>query len=229
MNFNFFPYEHLATEPLFYLYVAFSAILGYGFFWGKKVNHRLFKSAFEDLVSVVRPVDQTFTNIGGLIGYHATLTPPKKDPISQVDATITFLPRHSWLWMPVSKLIRKYDRLFITIHFRRAPIAEGHLIEKDYARFRGPKITNAERLQKEDVKWGSCDFILYFDNETIRQKLRQIVNRLADPGTVRHIAVVPEQQKSFIFMIPKKGNVATCLSPIYQWLPSLLKQEEKGK
>ncbi len=152
-----------------------------------------------------------------------TLKPPKQGPVEKVDATITFLPRHAWLWMPVSKLIRKYDRLFITLHLRQAPIAEGHLIEKGYARFRGPKITNADRLQSEALRWGNLDFILYFGNETIRQRLRNFVNKQPDPGTVRHIALVPEQKRSFIFMIPKTGTVAAALAPIYRWIPTLLK------
>ncbi len=218
-----FEYAHLAGEPLFYLFVALSFLLGTGYFWGKRTNNRIFRSAFSDLVSVVKPVDQTFTNIGGLIGYHATLRPPKQDPVERVDATITFLPRHAWLWMPISKLIRKYDRLFITLHLRRAPIAEGHLIEKGYARFRGPKITNADRLQSEAVRWGNLDFLLYFGNETIRQRLRNFMNKQPDPGMVRHIALVPEQKRSFIFMIPKTGTVAAALAPIYRWLPTILK------
>jgi hypothetical protein len=218
-----FEYAHLAGEPLFYLFIALSFLLGAGYFWGKRTNDRIFRSAFSDLVAVVKPVDQTFTNIGGLIGYHATLRPPKSAPVERVDATITFLPRQAWLWMPISKLIRKYDRLFITIHLRRAPIAEGHLIEKGYARFRGPKITNAEHLQREELKWGDYDFLLYFGNGAIRQRLRSFVGSHPGPGQVRHIALVPEQQRSFIFMIPKPGTVASALEPIYHWLPTMLK------
>jgi len=218
-----FEYAHLAGEPLFYLFIALSFLLGAGYFWGKRTNDRIFRSAFSDLVAVVKPVDQTFTNIGGLIGYHATLRPPKSEPVERVDATITFLPRHAWLWMPISKLIRKYDRLFITLHLRRAPIAEGHLIEKGYARFRGPKITNADRLQKEELKWGDYDFLLYSGNGTVRQKLRTFVGNHPGPGQVRHIALVPEQQRSFIFMIPKTGTVASALEPVYRWIPTMLK------
>ncbi|MCX7634971.1 MAG: hypothetical protein N2Z74_04420 [Syntrophales bacterium] len=218
---DLFPYEHLTAEPLFYLFIAFSALLGFGYFWGRRVNTRLFRSAFEDLVAAVQPVDQTFTNIGGLIGYHAVLHLPKKHPVERVDATITFLPRHAWLWMPVSKILRRYDRLFVTIHLRRPPVAEGHLIEKGYARFRGPKITNAERLGKEPIRWGGYDFIAYFSDEAMRRKLAKFVETNPDPGIVRHIALVPEQKRGFIFMIPKEGAVGPAFSPIFRWLTSM--------
>jgi len=218
-----FEYEHLASQPLFYLFIAFSLLLGYGYFWGKKVNFRLFRSAFNDLVDVVKPVDQTFTNIGGLIGYHANLVPRKSDPVEKVEATITFLPRHSWLWLPVSKLIRKYDRLFITMHLKSPPAGEGHLIETGYAGFRGPKITNAEHLRQEQVKWGSGDYRLYYQNNQIRDKLTRFLADNPEPGLVLHIALVPELKRCFVFMIPRRNAVGSGFAPIYRWLPTALK------
>jgi hypothetical protein len=220
-----FPYEHLIGEPLFYLFVAFSFLLGLGYFWGKRINNRLFLSAFNDLVEVVKPVDQKFTNIGGLIGHHANLLPPKQAPAERVDATITFLPRQAWLWMPISKLIRKYDRLFITIHLRREPVKEGHLIEKGYARFRGPKITNEERLRKEAITWGGREFWLYYENNAIRDHLLRFVRDQETPGELRHIAVVPDQKKCFVFLIPRMGEVARTFGPVYRWIPGILKEE----
>lgn len=220
-----FEYEYLTRDPLFYLFVAFSALLGFGYFWGKRVNTRIFRSAFDDLVSVVKPADQTFTNIGGLIGYHANLTMPRKSPIERVDATITFLPRHSWLWMPVSKLIRKYDRLFITLHLRQYTGAEGHLIEQIYSKFRGPKIENADRLNQESLTWGKQSFLLYYGNGKIRDQLRRLAADLPEPGNVRHIAIVPGQKRCFIFMIPREKQVAKDFSPVYRWILSQLGQE----
>ncbi len=221
-----FEHDYLAGQPLFYLFIAFSALLSFGYFWGKRYNERLFRASFQDLVEVVKPVDQTFTNIGGIIGYHAQLTPPKRSPFERIDATITFLPRHSWLWMPISKVLRKYDRLFVTIHLRRNPIAEGHLIETGYARFRGPKISNEAKLQKEEIAWGSMQFLLYYGSEDMRSRLRQFVEKHGDPGLLRHVALVPEQQKCFLFLIPRKDRVAGSFEPVYRWIPSVLKPEE---
>lgn len=222
-----FEFEYLTRQPLFYLFIAFSALLAFGYFWGKKKNHRIFVSAFNGLVDVVKPADQTFTNIGGLIGYHAELITRKSDPVEKVEATITFLSRHSWLWLPISKLIWQNDRLFITIHLKKAPLGEGHLIEAGYARFRGPKITNAERLQQETIQWGSWKFHLYYASQQVREKLAALVRGNPDPGVVRHIALVPELKRCFIFMIPRQSEVAKYLAPIYRWIPSILKQSKE--
>lgn len=218
-----FPNENIITQPVFYLFIAFSFFLGLSFFWGKRTNHGIFLSAFNDLMSVIKPVDQTFTNIGGLIGYHANFTPPKKSIIEKVDATITLLPRQSMLYLPISKLIRKYDRLFITIHLKSAPVSEGHLIETGYSRFRGPKITNADRMQRESIKWGGFDFFLYYEQDRMRKKLLEYVQSNPNPGIVRHIAIVPSERRCFVFMIPRRGEVAKSFGPVYDWVPSILK------
>ncbi|HOK06085.1 MAG TPA: hypothetical protein PK836_03045 [Syntrophales bacterium] len=223
MSFNLFEHEYIARQPLFYLFIAFSALLGYGFFRGRRVNEGIFRSAFQDLLDIVRPVDQTFVNIGGTIGYHATLTPPKGGPVTKVEATITFLPRQALLWMPISLIIRRWDRLFVTLHLSRPPVAEGHLIEKGYARFRGPKIANAHLLKREDLAWGGREFFLYWGSEAIRGHLRRFTQERPDPGRLRHLALVPSQRRAFVFMIPKAGQVARDLGPVYRWLPTVLK------
>jgi len=217
-----FEHEYIATQPLFYLFIAFSFTLGLGFFWGKRVNQRLFLSAFNDLLDVIKPVDQTFTNIGGFIGYHANFIAKKKSAVTRVDATITFLPRQAWLYYPISRLIRRWDRLFLTLYLKQAPPEEGHLIEVGYAGFRGPKIVNADRLNREKVRWGEQDFYLYYQGMKMRDALVRFMKENGDPGIVRHIAVVPEQQRCFVFMIPRKGEVGRYFGPIFQWVPSLI-------
>jgi len=71
-------YEHLITQPIFFIFVAVSFLLAFGYFWGRRYNRKIFLSAFNDLMEVVKPDEQTFTNIGGTIGYHANLYIKKK-------------------------------------------------------------------------------------------------------------------------------------------------------
>jgi hypothetical protein len=214
-------HEHLLTQPLFYLFIVMTLVVSYGYFWGRRKNKEIFLDAFNDLVRVVQPDDQTFTNIGGAIGYHANLFLSKKSPVKQVDATITLLPRHAWLYMPISKLIMRHDRLFITFYLRHQPPGEGHLIETKYASFRGPKITNAERLHREDLKWGNLYFSLYYDNLKMHDHLKKFMDLNPDPGILRHIAVVPDERKGFVFAVPRKKQVGRYMEPVYRWLPTI--------
>lgn len=218
-------HAHIITQPVFYLFVAFSVLLTYGYFRGRRQNKEIFLSAFNDIMKVFKPDDQIFTNIGGAVGYHANLFFKKKGAfLSQANATITMLPRHSWLYLPISKLIRKYDRLFIEMFPKNKPQEECHLIEEQYARFAGAKITETERLQKETVTWGKHTFYLYYETPETRSGLMNFIEKTPDPGVIRHIAVVPDQKKYFIFMIPQKGRVAKYLTPAYQWLSSTAKR-----
>ena len=214
-----FQHQNIVTTPLFLLFVGFSCLLSVVYYWGRRRNRKVFLAAFNDLVDVIHPDDQNFINIGGMVGYHANLLIEGKDnPFSKVEATITLLPRHSLLYMPISLMIMRFDRLFITLHQRGKLSGEGHLIEKRYAGFRGPKITNAHRMDKVEIKWGDYDFLLYFEQVPLRDRFLSFVQKNPDPGIIRHIAFVAHQRKCFLFMIPKIGRVKENLKPVYRWL-----------
>jgi len=224
-----FAHQEIITQPIFILFIGFSFALTLGYFWGKRKNHKIIVSACQDLVAVVEPEDQNFTNIGGAIGYHANLICKKGSPFSRVDATITLLPRHSWLYLPISKMIRKYDRMFITLYFDRPLSEEAHLIEARHAGLGQRKIRNAQRLKKEELKWGKYDFFLYYNSSKTHDAFIGFTRKNPEPGIIRHIAVVPDQKKGFVFLIPEKGKVHECFARIYEWLPSLGKDNESGR
>ncbi len=217
-------YANIVHQPIFFLFVGFSFLLTLGYFWGRRLNRKIYQAAFNGLVDVVKPDDQTFTNIGGAVGFHANLFVKKKGtPFSRVDATITLLPRHSWLYLPISKLIRKYDRLFITLYLKKPPSEEAHMIERKYSKFMGAKIENAHLMHHETVKWENFDFYLYYSSPEMLEKMRAFIKKNPAPGIIRHIALVPGQKKGFIFMIPKPDQVARYFALIYHWLPSVAK------
>jgi hypothetical protein len=216
-----FAHENIINQPVFFLLIAFSVLLTFGYFRGRRLNKSISLSALNDLVEVVRPDDQVFTNIGGAIGYHANLLIKKKGaPLSRVDATITLLPRHSWLYFPVSKLVKKFDRMFVTIYLKKGPSGEGHLIEAKYSKFGRSKITNASGLNKREVKWGEHDFYVFYKNKEMYDRLMEFIRTNPEPGTIRHIAIVPEGKKGFIFMVPAKDSVAKYLRPAYGFIIS---------
>ena len=220
--------DNILATPLFYLFIAFTFLLSFGYFRGRRRNKEIYQSAFKALVDIVKPNDQTFTVIGGVVGYHANFYMPKQHPLSQIDATITLLPRHSWLYLPISYLTRRFDRLFITLNCRAPlPPGEGHLIESSYARFRGAGITNEEKLQKEKLDWGNHRFYLYYDDKKTRDLLLSFVAENPDPGLIRHMALVPDKKRGFVFMIPRIGQVQDSFAPLYRWFLSTLKKEER--
>src|SRR6056297_354204 len=222
----------VTQQPIFYLFIAATILLTLGYSWGHRGNKRIFLSAFNALVDTLKPKDQSFTKIGGETGYHANLIPKKNSFIRRVDATITLLPRQSWLYLPFSLMTFRFDRLFIMLLFSKKAmglLSEGHLIEEKYSRFRGPKITNEDQLQREEFRWGERDFLLYYADETIKADLLDLKERIGKPEHLRHIAVVPDREQAFIFMIPKRGYVAQAFPVIYKWLNKMIERARSEK
>lgn len=215
----------VTDQPVFYLFVAATILLSLGYGWGKRRNRRIITSAFDAITAVLHPQDQTFTNIGGLTGYHANFIPQKNRLIKQVDATMTLLPRQSWLWYPFSRMIRRFDRLFLSFHLGKkaaGALREGHLIEKGYASFAGASIENADSLQKETFQWGKHTFFLYYKDETVKREMERCRDLVgATPGPLRHVALVPKRNRLFVFLIPVPGTVEHVVGTVYRWFSQL--------
>ncbi len=215
----------IVQQPLFYLFIAVTILISLGYSWGKRRNRRIYLSAFDAITRVIQPKDQQFTNIGGLTGYHANFVPHKNRFIRRLDATITMLPRQSWLYYPVSRLIRRFDRLFLAYHLSpkaAGVLQEGHLIEKGYSRFAGASIENEDSLTRETIDWGGLTFFFYYQDQQIRTRLEQLREQIGDPGPLRHVALVPEQDRLFVFMIPRIGQVEHVIATVTHWFTELV-------
>jgi len=176
--------------------------------------------------------DQTFTNIGGLTGYHANFVPHRNRSVKQVDATMTLLPRQSWLWYPFSRMIRRFDRLFLTFHLSpkvTGVLREGHLIEKSYSSFAGTKIANADSLRRETFQWGRRTFFLYYHDGAVKNRMEECRALIGDePGPLRHVALVPGQDRLFLFLIPVPGAVKGTVGAVYRWFSELVETHPKS-
>ena len=180
--------------------MAIGAFIVYSFHSGRRKNKEICTATFNELIKIFKPDDQTFTNIGGAVGHHGTFTFKERGSVSRIDVTLTLLPRQAPLYMPISKFLMKYDRLFISVYMRYPPPGEGHIIERGYTGFRGPVITNISRLRQMEFKWGDLAFFLYYEQDRMVDHFKKLVETLPDPGPIRHIAVVPDQRKGYIFM-----------------------------
>jgi hypothetical protein len=197
--------------------MVISAFIGISFHTGKRKNKEICTAIFKELMKVFKPDNQTFTNIGGVVGHHGTLSFKEQGSVSRIDVTLTLLPRQAPLYMPISKLLMRYDRLFISVYMRYPPPGEGHIIEKGYTGFRGPEITNISRLHQMEFKWDGLGFFLYYEQDRMIDRFRELVRSLPDPGPIRHIAIVPDQRKGFIFMGLQQESVGAYMAAVYDW------------
>jgi len=221
----------VTEQPVFYLFIAATILLTLGYSWGRRRNRRITRATFGAITEVLRPKDQQFTNIGGLTGYHANFIPHKNRYVKQVDATLTLLPRQSWLWYPFSRLTRRFDRLFLSFHLTpraSGALEEGHLIDKSYSGFGGAKIDNAERLECERLDWGGRTFFLYYANAWVKEQLEYCRKQLGEhPGPLRHVALVPERDRLFVFLIPRPAEVKPVVKTLNEWFMNLVAEPAK--
>ena len=207
-----------ATVSVLIVIVAIGAFIVFSFHSGKRKNREICTAIFNELMKVFKPDDQTFTNIGGAVGHHGTFSFKARGPVSRIDVTLTLLPRQAPLYMPISKLLMRNDRLFISVYMRYPPPGEGHIIEKDYTGFRGPEITNISRLHQMEFKWGDLDFFVYYEQDRMIEHFRKLIGYLPNPGPIRHSAIVPDQRKGYIFLGLQQEPIETYLSAVYDWL-----------
>jgi len=207
-----------ATVYVLIAIVTIGAFIVFSFHSGKRKNREICTATFNELVKVFKPDDQTFTNIGGVVGHHGTFSFKERSSVSRIDVTLTLLPRQAPLYMPISKFLMRNDRLFISVYMRYPPPGEGHIIEKGYTGFRGPEITNISRLHQMELQWGDLAFFLYYEQDRMIDRFRELVGSLPDPGPIRHIAIVPDQRKGFIFMGLQQEPIEAYLAAVYDWL-----------
>lgn len=213
--------EHFSQQPFFFVLALISAILTISYYWGNNINKKRFESIFKELIEVIKPEKQEYGNIGGTRQYYCDFTLKKESPLERVDAQFTFLPRHLLPYLPIALLIDKYDGLLMALHFKEKLRDEGHIIQADYAELRKAKIANADQLNKAFIKWGTQNYDIYYKSKKTYDRLKRLVDSIDDPGIVKHIALLPDQKKCFVFLVPKKGLVVKNLTPIYRWMLAL--------
>ena len=216
----------VTTQPVFYLFLAASLLLSLGYAWGKRKNTKIHLSTFNAIVGVLRPKDQTFTNIGGLTGYHANIIPKNSKVFRRVDLTLTLLARQSWLYLPFSLITKHTDRLYATFLFGKKvkpSFKEAHLIDRKLNLTNQGSIDDPGSFESEQVVWGERNFILYTKDEALKGAFKKLISTLTSPGGIRHISFVPAEGKVYLFLIPGYNTVAPVFEPLYEWITHTVK------
>ena len=216
-----FQYEHLIYTPAFYFLIALTLALTFGYTWGRRWNRKIVVNALDPLLVVFKARDQQFTNISGETGFHANIVPGNMRSVRRIDVTLTILPRQSWLYMPFSLLVRKFDRMQNFFYFNKRGKAlreEAHLIDVRFEKMMGNRVENVDTLECETVRWGDRTFHLYSASSRSREWLLHLKEKLGQPSSLRHVAIVPEKQRAYLFCIPKVGTVAPLMETFRDWL-----------
>lgn len=193
------------------------------YFLGMKKNRWLASVFAQETERVLHPVDTTYVNIGGAIGYHFTYS--LKQPFKKAEGTFTFLPRQSALYLPFTLLLGAQDRYYLTIHSELPLIGEGHIIERAYYQKVASTIQGIENFNQEErsrivnPKGKKRSFILLWDRPAVYEKLNILWNELDEVELLHHLCVYPENRHFYLFIKPETGKIEPLLRSFWSYIP----------
>ncbi len=193
---------------LFAVLVIFAGVATLQFFHGRKLNLLLMRNYVTTLEEVVKPKDQLYTWLGGYIGFKAEYK--VDDPvIEKVEATLTLLPRHSIVYLPISKIILGGDRLFLVVKSKYKLKGDVHAVKKGVYRFT-KGIDDEVEYKKEIVRVDSVEFQIFYKRRRDVDVLLAYLKRLP-VNSIKHLSVTPSTKVVYAFVIPSREVIEKVL------------------
>ena len=100
---------------LFYILLIFALSIVIQFQRGRRINLNLAKSVMEKIRTTFKGFEREYQWIGGLSGFQAILS---KGSV-KISILFLMLPRHSLLYLPISKVLKGGDWLSIRFEFKK--------------------------------------------------------------------------------------------------------------
>lgn len=191
------------------------------YFLGVKKNRWLGKTMSVQAENIFLPKDTEYINIGGAIGYNFVYK--LKSPWKEVKGTFTFVPRHSLFYVPISMLIGNADRFFLNIFTDKKLIGEGHIVEMHH--LRRAKIDEIDTMQSDRIERGGKTFVLFWRYGNLKDTLLQTLEAMPDPSSLAHFCCFRDNKTFFLYLKPKKGEIADNLKAFLACCPRYFRQE----
>jgi len=190
-------------DPLIALFVVVIILAGASVVWfykKRRVNLMILEKSIRILEKVYQPYDKKYTVIGIYVGYSALFKVLKK-ALRTVEVVTLLLPRQSLMYLPISKLTSRFDKIFIIYHYDKETHfpGEAHLVRKGYYRL-GIKraIHGIEKMRIEKTRIYGKEYYMIYNNRRVAEKLLSLIQNLKDPLLVQHVAVVPKLHRLYI-------------------------------
>jgi len=202
------------------IFVAGIASLQY--FRGRKLNLFLMQHYIRSVKDVVKPEDETYTWLGGYIGFRAEYK-INRDNLRKLEYTLTLLPRHSLLYFPVSLVTTRHDKLYFVFKPFAQIKREAHLIQKGYYRL-GPNIENADLLQREEIEIAGKKYEALFEKRRDIEKLKSLAESMSKPRNIKHVALTPKTNVLYIQMKPEPETIEEDVRKMVEFINREIKE-----
>ena len=186
--------------------LALAATLGY--FRGVRKNRAIAASIAGGLEAALRPASTEYVNVGGAIGHNFTFR--LAGEWTEARGVFTLSPRHSLLYLPVSRLLGIRDRLFLNVFTTRPISGEGHVIRA--SDLRRAAIEGLDRMHRRELEVGGLSFVLLWRGADLSGALEELLRGMPDPARLRHFCAYPGTGTFFLRTEPAPGSVTEDVS-----------------
>ncbi len=174
-----------------------------GFFWGRKKNLSLARRIGKITEEFLKPVDQNYIWIGGEIGYKASYI-LKGSFTKKCRTMLTLLPRQSPFWIPVSLLLTRYDRFYMSYILEKEFSCELSLRKKGTWGYDKKRYGNL--FKKENIVIDNVTYIMYIKGNCHRVN-KKVVEFLKHNRQIKSCRIYRDGKKTIIeSMITPKIN-----------------------
>ncbi len=189
---------NISIEALLIIF-ALSGIAVLQYFKGRRFNLELMKYTTTVLEKKIEHVDRVYRLVGLYVGYRAVFW-INRGYLNRLEVTVLLAPRYSALYYPFSKLITRFDRVYLTYWFDKDIIGEAHIVrEGGYKKPLNKVIKNMDKMQYSETIIKGYRFHLIYQNQHAIRKLVRFVETLRDPSSIIHVALVPQNNSLYIF------------------------------
>ena len=190
----------MSQSQIIVILLVIGGIITLQFFQGRKINLLLMKKYVQGFEKNLNIKDKTYVWIGGYAGFRAHYE-LNDSSVKKLELTLTLLPRQSLLYLPISLITRKHDRLYIVLRSRVKIDTDVHIIKKYYY-FLGADIDEARELEKGEIVLGENKFLTMYRNLKDLDKLMELTKKTFNPDRLRHIGLVKSTNVLFALIKP---------------------------
>ncbi len=155
----------MIIEFLFFFAITILLILWYS--WGRNTNLKRAQITSAILEKTLKPLDQTYTWIGGVIGFYATY---KVKGFKAVECTYRMLPRQSFLYYLFVLLTKRSDTIDILFRTGNRGQPEFHVLR---SRFLGIPEKTDMRYEKVSIKRRKRYYIFHKGEKDLKELLHE--------------------------------------------------------
>ena len=187
---------------------------------GQRRNREFARALSHRLEGAFNPTTSVYRNIGGVVGYHFTYD--LEPPYQRLQGTMTFFPRHTLLYYPIARLLKREDELRFSLHAEFFAVGEAHLVSQARYGTGWVQITDEGEMERKEVEIDGKRFIALYFYEGLADRMIAFLEDVPNLECIRHFACFGRERLFYFQMEPRLEMLDDTISAVLKKLPSIV-------